>query len=171
MKSILLTILITFLASTYLFSSDSILLLTDEKDALDCKLDLMLQARNSISLSYYAINEDEIGLLFAAMVCYKASQGIRTKVIIEKSRSKVTDQLIEIFKEYGVEVKYYNSFHFRKTYKNFSWLHDKLMVIDSLYVILGGRNLNDKYYPNSEKPTELTDVETLLKGNSGAVAE
>lgn len=171
MKSILLTILIAFLASTHLFSNDSILLLADEKIALDCKLDLMLQARKSISLSYYAINEDEIGLLFAAMTCFKATQGVKTKVIIEKSRSKVTEQLIKIFKEYGVEIKYYNSFHLFKLKKNFSWLHDKLIVIDSTYVILGGRNLNDKYYPNSEKQTELTDVETLLKGNSSAIAE
>jgi putative cardiolipin synthase len=171
MKSILLTVLIAFSASTHLFCNDSILLLADEKVALDCKLDLMLQARKSISLSYYAINEDEIGLLFAAMTCFKATQGVITKVIIEKSRSKVTEQLIKIFKEYGVEIKYYNSFHIFKLKKNFSWLHDKLIVIDSTYVILGGRNLNNKYYPNSEKPTELTDVETLLKGSSGAIAE
>ena len=170
MKNIFLTLFL-LLSSRILFSNDSIAILADEKLALNCKIDLMLQARESISMSYYGINEDEIGLLFVAAACYKAKQGVRVKIIIEKSRSKVTKNLIKIFKEYGIDIRYYNSYHVGKVYKNFSWLHDKLLVVDSSYVVLGGRNLNDKYYPNKEKKTELVDIETLIKGKPGADAQ
>ena len=170
MKNIFLTLFL-LLSSRILFSNDSIAILADEKLALNCKIDLMLQARESISMSYYGINEDEIGLLFVAAACYKAKQGVRVKIIIEKSRSKVTKNLIKIFKEYGIDIRYYNSYHLGKVYKNFSWLHDKLLVVDSSYVVLGGRNLNDKYYPNKEKKTELVDIETLIKGKPGADAQ
>ena len=44
-------------------------------------------------------------------------------------------------------------------------------MVDSSYVVLGGRNLNDKYYPNKEKKTELVDIETLIKGKPGADAQ
>ena len=170
MKNIFLTLFL-LLSSRILFSNDSIAILADEKLALNCKIDLMLQARESISMSYYGINEDEIGLLFVAAACYKAKQGVRVKIIIEKSRSKVTKNLIKIFKEYGIDIRYYNSYHVGKVYKNFSWLHDKLLVVDSSYVVLGARNLNDKYYPNKEKKTELVDIETLIKGKPGADAQ
>ncbi len=95
-------------------------MLADEKTALECKLDLMLQAKESLSLSYYAINEDEVGLKYAAAACLKADQGLRVKIIIEKSRSKVTQNLIRLFKEYGIDIHYYNSYHTGKVYKNFS---------------------------------------------------
>ena len=65
MKNILFTLFL-LLSSRILFSNDSIAILADEKLALDCKIDLMMHAKQSISLSYYAINEDEIGLQFAA---------------------------------------------------------------------------------------------------------
>ncbi len=166
--------LITFFLITRVFfdfANDSITMLADEKTALECKLDLMLQAKESLSLSYYAINEDEVGLKYAAAACLKADQGLRVKIIIEKSRSKVTQNLIRLFKEYGIDIHYYNSYHTGKVYKNFSWLHDKLLMIDSSYVVLGGRNLNDKYYPSSERRTELVDIETLIKGTPGATAQ
>lgn len=167
----LLFIACTLLNCTTLFSNDSIAILPDEKMALDCKLDLILQAKHSVSLSYYALDEDEIGLQFAAAACYKATQGIRVKIIIERSRSKITPNLVKIFKEYGVDIKYYNTYHIGRLNKNFSWLHDKLLVVDSSYVVLGGRNLNDKYYPNKEKKTELVDIETLIKGKAGEDAQ
>lgn len=170
MKSIVF-ILFLLLSSRILFSNDSIAILADEKLALDCKIDLMMHAKQSISLSYYAINEDEIGLKFAAAACYKSQKGVRVKIIIERSRSKITPNLVRIFKEYGIEIKYYNTYRVGRVHKNFSWLHDKLLVVDSSYVVLGGRNLNDKYYPNKEKKTELVDIETLLKGKPGADAQ
>lgn len=152
-------------------SNDSILLLTNEQRAMDYKMNLMMQAQKSISMSYYAINEDEVGLKFAAIACYKAQQGIKVNIIIEKSRSKVTHNLMQLFKEYGINIKYYNSFRVQKTIKNFSWLHDKLLVVDALYTVVGGRNLNNKYYPNATSPTKLTDIETLIKGQTGADAQ
>jgi len=169
MKCVLFLNLVFFV----LFSSaqDSILLLSNESDALAYKLQLIQEAKQSVFFSYYAINEDEVGLKFAALACLKAREGVRVKIIIERSRSKITEQLVKIFKENGVEIKYYNSFRVRKTYKNFSWLHDKLLVVDSFYVVLGGRNLNNKYYPNQQAPTELVDVETVIKGSAGATAQ
>ncbi len=151
-------------------ANDSLRLLENEKVALQCKLDLILHATHSLSLSYYAINEDEVGLRYTAALCYKAQQGVKVKIIIEKSRSKITKSFVRLCKDYGIEIKYYNTFNFIKGIKNFSWLHDKLLVIDSSYTILGGRNLNDKYYPNKQKRTELDDVETLIKGQAGADA-
>ena len=170
-KLFLLIISLLFFRSTTAFCNDSLLLLTDEQYALDYKLKLMYNAQKNISMSYYAINEDEVGLKFAALACYKAQQGIKVNIIIEKSRSKVTYNLLKIFKENGITIKFYNSFRVRKTFKNFSWLHDKLLVVDGLYAVVGGRNLNNKYYPNSEAATQLTDIEVLFKGSVGNDAQ
>lgn len=170
-KLLLLIISLHIFPCTTALSNDSLLLLADEQYALDYKLNLMYNAQKSISMSYYAINEDEVGLKFAALACYKAQQGIKVNIIIEKSRSKVTYNLLKIFKENGITIKFYNSFRVRKAIKNFSWLHDKLLVVDGLYAVVGGRNLNNKYYPNSEAETQLTDIEVLFKGNVGNDAE
>lgn len=170
MKHIFFSILFISISFQTSFAIDSVLNLNDDRLAMECKIDLMLQAQTSISMSYYAINEDEVGLKYAAAACYKAKQGLKVKIIIERSRSKVTKDLVQLFRDYGINIKYYNSFRAQKVQKNFSWLHNKLLVADADYVVLGGRNLNDKYYPNSEQKTELTDFETLIKGKSGADA-
>jgi putative cardiolipin synthase len=170
MKYVAATALFCYFSLQLVYSNDSLLILDKEKMSMNYKIGLILQAQKSISLSYYAINEDEVGLKYAAAICYKLQQGVKVKIIIEKSRSKITDNLVQLFKDYGVEIMYYNSFRLHKIAKNFSWLHDKLLVVDSAYAVLGGRNLNNKYYPNSETQTELVDFETLIKGNSGAAA-
>ncbi|MFN8285023.1 MAG: phosphatidylserine/phosphatidylglycerophosphate/cardiolipin synthase family protein [Chitinophagales bacterium] len=171
MKYFIIFFLFFFCFYVSAFSQDSVAILENDKLALNYKLNLMLQAKKSISLSYYAINEDEVGLKFAAAACLKAKQGVHVQIIIEKSRSKVTNNLVQLFKKYGVNIKYYNSFRFSKTYKNFSWLHDKLLVVDSIYAVLGGRNLNDKYYPSKETNTELVDIETVIKGKAAGDAQ
>lgn len=170
-KLLLLIISLLFYRANTALCNDSLLLLTNEQYAMHYKLNLMYNAQKSISMSYYAINEDEVGLKFAAMACYKAQQGINVNIIIEKSRSKVTHNLIKIFLENGINIKFYNSFRVQKTIKNFSWLHDKLLVVDSIYAVVGGRNLNNKYYPNAVAATKLTDIEILFKGTVGNNAQ
>ncbi|MCB0508959.1 MAG: phosphatidylserine/phosphatidylglycerophosphate/cardiolipin synthase family protein [Bacteroidetes bacterium] len=150
---------------------DSIAILENDSLALNFKLNQILQAQKSISLSYYSIYEDEVGLKFSAAICLKAQQGIPVQVIVEKSRSKLSNSIIQLYKNYGIQIKYYNSFSLGESYKNFSWLHDKLLVIDSLYAVLGGRNLNNKYYPSTTDTTELVDIETAIKGKAGGDAQ
>ena len=62
----------------------------------------------------------------------------------------------------NIELQYYEPLNFIKPWTWNNRLHDKLIVIDQQYAIIGGRNIADKYFVEEGEKTAVKDRDVLI---------
>jgi len=89
-----------------------------------------------------------------------ADRGVTVDIVINKmnlvKHKRYKDLL---FPHKNINVFEYNTFEFSRLAYTNSLLHDKYMVIDDLFLVLGGRNIGDRFYD----PEGFTDRVSLDK--------
>lgn len=109
-------------------------------DALESEL---RAAKVSIDLETYIYDDDELGALFAKLLCEKASQGVAVRVMVDGVGSPgFLSRFGEDFAASGVDVRVYNPFRF-------FWVanqrnHRKVVIVDQTSAWTGGINISAK---------------------------
>ena len=76
--------------------ADIFRILDKEKDAIQCRVDLIQQAQHEILLSYYILNDDVIGqTLFYWLVQQAQTKKVQVKILIDALGSKVSLPMVE----------------------------------------------------------------------------
>lgn len=128
----------------------------------------LLGAKKSINILYYIFANDCVGKEIMSILCQKAKQGVKIKLIYDSIGSRKTPQ--KFFKKlqmYGGEVaeffppllkiKYFNS---KINYRN----HRKIVVIDGNIAYTGGINIRDDHMGKNKKLSPWRDTSIKLKG-------
>ena len=141
------------------------MLLNSANAGLAMKIQLMNEARQSIEMCYYAIDEDETGRYFLSAAIAAARRGVEVNIIVENHFSDLSREMVLLLQNNGINLHYYNPFRLQKGFKNLSWMHDKLLITDNHNMVTGGRNINNHYY-DTPYPTEnkFIDIEISIKG-------
>lgn len=105
---------------------------------LDCK-----NAKKSISLEQYILENDELGQKFLRLFIRKAQQGLQVRVVCDPfgSRSLRHSPLIEKLKKAGGNFHFYQPLKWLHIFLPTHWFprtHIKALVIDSKIVYIGG---------------------------------
>lgn len=151
-------------------------------EALSARLQLIDAAKTSLDLQYYIYNKDVTGGLIADRVLAAADRGVRVRMLLDDLGNALPDEAVAALDAHAnVEVRLFNPLHARHAW--LSWpgkivefgrinnrMHNKLMIVDSLAIITGGRNIGDEYYALSE--TDFRDIDLLGIGpiSRGATA-
>ena len=75
---------VLFILSFYELRADFFRILDDETEALQCRIDMIEQAKSEILLSYYILNDDLVGMtIFSALVEAARDRKVKVCLIVD----------------------------------------------------------------------------------------
>jgi len=128
-------------------SSERVLLLETPSDAFFHRVNLISKAQEDILLSSFAIHEGIAGDIIVGALLSAADRGVDIAVIHNVVGGIFPSRYRNVLTAHeNIEIYRFNRWEFfRPQYLNTA-LHDKYMVVDGQYMILGGRNISDRYF-------------------------
>lgn len=137
---------------------------------------IMSEARSSIDIQYFIIENDAFGIGLLGLVLKKAREGVKVRLMVDvrgsnKLSLKVMSKgyLEELAKHPNVQVKIYNPFEanllgaITDLRRIVSSNHDKILIADGRYAIVGGRNIADEYLVDAiDDPKAWRDTDVLI---------
>lgn len=144
-------------------------LVEDRQFALDARIALISVAQSTIDISYYTIHEGLASeVLFGALID-AANRGVKVRVIVDGLSNIINlsqDDFLALRANKNVIVKGYEALNIIKPYAINNTLHDKLLIIDEKYGLIGGRNIEDRMFIEDHNPVKETyDRDVLIFGN------
>jgi len=143
--------------------SDRLELLTDNAAAFEKRHELYQAAKQSIDISTFYIQADEVGWRTARALAGCARRGVRVRIVADRC---ITEQkifgnpqvldMIRFLRDAGVDYRL-----FKDSGRPYDICHRKLLIVDGTTLIIGGRN-----YANHYAGTEWRDIDLLLTGPS-----
>lgn len=156
--------------------ADRAILLQNDSDALQARVDIIEQAKNEIIAEYFSVWNDDQSIGAMALLLDAAQRGIKVKVIVDALSNTIPKSVFATLQRKGkdkfgnqtLEVKVYNPLSLnvsRATHRD----HAKMLVVDGQRLISGGRNVGDKYFGLNED-RNFNDLDVLADGNVAAQA-
>ncbi len=121
-------------------------ILSRERESLQCRWDLIQQAKAEILLSTYSIKDDAIGLGTLQLLIQAAERGVSVQLLVDDFDNGLPSCLLTYLEERGVRTKVFNILNPFKFRTLVDRMHGKMLIIDQKTLIVGGRNLTEKYF-------------------------
>jgi putative cardiolipin synthase len=147
------------LIQSRLGSDESAFWLVDRADfSFDTRLALVDSAVTSLDIQYFIWEKDASAWLFARRVIRAADRGIRVRILLDDlSVSAHEKEFASLGMHPNIEVRTFNPFGNRTTAGRvvefiFRFgrlnhrMHNKSIIADGRFAILGGRNIGDRYF-------------------------
>ncbi|MFD2586920.1 cardiolipin synthase [Croceitalea marina] len=148
------------------FDNDLELLTNGEEKFKKLKADLT-NAKNHIHLEYFVLVDDELGLKIIDLLCKKAEEGVKVRLIYDDVGSSISSKTKKRMTRCGVDhypfmpVIFSNSTS-KLNYRN----HRKIVVIDGEIGYLGGINIEKKYDNSYDNERFWRDTHVRLVGGA-----
>ena len=126
---------------------ERVMLLEDPQDAFFHRINLISNAQEQILLSSFAIQNGTTSDIMIGALLSAADRGVDITIMNNAVGGLMPQRYLNILSAHdNIDVYLFNRFEFfRPQYIN-SALHDKYIVVDDILLILGGRNIGDKYF-------------------------
>jgi len=146
------------------FEPHKLTVLEDGPAAFQARLKLIRKAKKFINMEYYILQRDISSQILIEELIKKSKKGVKVRILLDNYPLKFTNFYAAYFKKYKIELKYYNTNTLVKTkiynYRN----HRKVLSIDGLEAIIGGRNIGKEYFELSNK-FNFYDRDLLVQGS------
>lgn len=154
----------------------SFLLLDSNADALLWRLALVDHATTSIEMKYFIWENDETGRLLLQRLLAAAQRGVQVRLMVDDFPIQGSDgRLAMLARAPNFDLRVFNPGRLRRgvigpamemviyfTELN-RRMHNKLMIVDGHWAIVGGRNIGNPYFGLSEK-YNFRDLDLLVTG-------
>ncbi len=138
--------------------------LYDPKAALQCRIDLIQQAEHEILLSYYILKDDLSGTLLLDLLAAASKRGVVVQILIDRNGSEISAPMQVFLQKNGIVI--HRFFLKNKGLKRYyHGLHEKIFIVDTHFMIVGGRNIKDNYYGLSQD-FNFFDYDVLVTGDA-----
>ncbi len=152
-------------------------LLASGADALQARLELIGRARVSIDLQAYQFKGDATGLGLMRALRDAADRGVRVRILLDDLYTAGDDALwLGLAAHDGVELRLFNPFlagresHLSRLVESAMGearmhrrMHNKLLVVDGVLAVAGGRNIADVYFA-ANTAEQYVDIDVLVAG-------
>jgi len=153
-------------------------ILSKNKEAFMWRLALIDEAIQSIDAQYFIFQNDETGILLFDRLLKAADRGVRVRLLVDDIAFAAKDRNIAAIALHpNFDIKIFNPGNVRNSLLgltaatdfllNFKELnrrmHNKLMVVDGQFAIVGGRNIGNEYFGLSKK-YNFRDLDLLVTG-------
>lgn len=127
-------------------------------EGFDTRIHILDEAKSRIDLSYYAMHMGQTTDLFLGALLDAADRGVQIRILVDGQFGGLTPvnraYAAAIGAHPNIALKVYNM---PNPLKPWTWngrLHDKYIIVDDRLLLMGGRNIGDKYFgpENYEKP-------------------
>jgi len=129
-------------------------------DGFLIRMQMINAAERTIDLQYFIFRGDETGRLLTSALISAADRGVRVHVLIDDGETIAGDeQIVALEAHPSIEIRIFNPFAYRGHNQflramefmfNSSRLdyrmHNKLLVVDNVIALIGGRNIGDQYF-------------------------
>lgn len=154
-------------------------LLNDSEAAMVARLNLIRAAQHSIDVQTYIWDQDDAGQLVLHELVKAAQRGVRVRILADQLFSFGDPVLLERLATANpnIEIRLYNpTFHESQTsvaefsasivccFMTFNQrMHNKLLLVDDLIGITGGRNYQDRYF-DWDNDFDYVDRDVMVGG-------
>lgn len=129
---------------------DRVALAESPSEGFDSRLHIIDEATERIDVSYYAMHMGETTDLFLGALLNAADRGVQVRIIVDAQSGGLTQSHSDYAAALGahpnIELKVYNPINLLKPWTWNGRLHDKYIIVDDRLLLLGGRNIGDKYF-------------------------
>lgn len=130
---------------------DKVKLIADPGDALRLRLALLRNAKQEIVLTTFAFTNLECGTAFLSEILQAADRGVKVRIIIDAKMGKLSIHTIRKLSQHPmIEFSRYNPLNILLPWTIQEDMHDKMMIVDRTYALLGGRNMEPSYFGLNE---------------------
>ncbi len=138
--------------------------------ALDARLAIIEAAEESIDISYYTIHGGTARDIFFGSLLEAADRGVHINLLLDDMfyyQTRDTNLPYDAFASHeNITFKFYEPYNPVLPYTIQNRLHDKFIVVDERYGIIGGRNIGDRYFEMPESDWAFThDLDVLVFGD------
>lgn len=156
--------------------------LPENVNAWFARWSILDNAKESIDVTYFIVEQDIFGMSMLGMLYKKAKQGVKIRLMVDARGTKgLTRKLIgqdvlqEMVKMKNVQIRVFNPVH-RKLQALFDDLrkiaasnHDKIILVDNEYLITGGRNISKSYFVDPKDIASVyRDTDVLIQSKKVA---
>ena len=128
-------------------SPERVMLLEDSQYSFFHRINLISNAQEQIILSSFDISGGESGDILVGALLYAADRGVHVSVINDAVIGQMPLRYRDALTAHeNINVYLFNRLNFFRSRNINSALHDKYMIVDDTFMILGGRNISDKYF-------------------------
>ncbi len=155
-----------FAQSTNLLPRHAVILLDHGQDSLAARLHLIHSAKHSIELQTFIFDQDDSGQLTLQALMDAARRGVKVRLLLDQHYGLPDPNLQAYLASYhsNFELRLYNPLFYEArsqtlefaagiffTFKNVNQrMHSKLLLVDDKIAIIGGRNVEDRYFDWSD---------------------
>jgi putative cardiolipin synthase len=152
MKKMILSLFVLLL-STQAFA-DKIVLLDNNKDSLQARVDYIRGAQETIRAQYFTIDNDRVSNVALALLMESAARNpkLKVQILVDSMHNLMLRQTMAAVMgnnssaPSNIEIREYNKFNLFKLFRYTKRMHDKGLIIDGKSMISGGRNIANGYY-------------------------
>lgn len=144
--------------------NDRALLIETPEDAFAVRVQMIRAAEKSLDIAYYALATDACGQAFLGEVLSAADRGVRVRILLDgKINGGSTSQAMSKLAAHpNIECRRYNPFDLLRPWKWHAILHDKFIFVDEKHLLLGGRNISDRFYAPASYEGKITQDRDAL---------
>lgn len=149
---------------------DRAALVETRKDAWNARMALIGAAEESLDIVYHSVQADTCGQAFWGEVLHAADRGVKVRVLLDGKVGASSRQAKKTMRALAahprIACRRFNPAHPLRPWQWHALLHDKFIIMDGRYVLLGGRNIGDRYYgPAGYKGALVEDRDVLAAGS------
>lgn len=138
-------------------------IVNDEYSAWIIRSGLLKTAQKEILFSTFIIKNDEIGNAKLKLLSDAARRGVKVRVILDDLGNKMPRDLLLYAASQGVEIKIFNKKNWLKLSTVIRRMHGKMLITDSTFLLVGGRNVDNEYF-HLDSVSNFLDREVLIRG-------
>ncbi len=147
--------------------------------SFEARLALVDRAAQSLDIQYFILEKDPTSRLFMDRVVQAADRGVRVRILLDDLTLNGKDaELSALDRHPNISVRTFNPWNSRsKTGRIFEWfmrlgrlnhrMHNKTIIADGAFAILGGRNVGDRYFGVWEDFVQ-NDLDVMTAGPAAA---
>lgn len=152
-------------------------LLDDGARSFALRLRIAERAQKTLDLQYFALQQDDTGLLLLNALLAAADRGVRVRLLIDDALGADGDSKIRALAAHpNIEIRIFNPFLMRQELaflRGVEYLleagrvnyrmHNKLFIGDNAIAVAGGRNIGDEYF-HASSAIEFGDFDLAIAG-------
>lgn len=153
---------------------DRIALVENTIDAFGVRIQMVRAAKKTLDIVYHSIAKGITTEALTWEIWRAAERGVRVRILVDDKiglSGVQADKAVQVLCSHpGVEFKVYNPVKLLRPWALHSLMHDKFIIADGTFLLLGGRNLGDRYFAPIGYTGDVTRDRDVLVWNTGAGA-
>ncbi|MEG1471378.1 MAG: phosphatidylserine/phosphatidylglycerophosphate/cardiolipin synthase family protein [Clostridia bacterium] len=155
-------------------TADRATLVTTGEEALDVRLNLIANAKESLIVGTYLYGNDDSGRAIASALRAAADRGVRVRILTDGlvgGGNLFASSLGYALGAYpGIELRFYNPINPLAPWGLNARFHEKYVIADESLFVLGGRNISNEFLTPMSHPAYNYDLDVLICGSKAEKA-